>query len=147
MTNSQSPLSLKSYTRLLLIHEDIWVAWQVKRFKIQIPSSGSYGRKILCSSVPKLEDDFWVFKYLFLSLHHLYRCWHSSGAPGGVKGRPGDAFFRCALGGDVQTGLWLLPCSAEDTPKISRGQMLFPSFGFEAALWPPHNLVSLLICF
>ena len=39
---------------------------------------------------------------------------------------------RCALGGDVQTGPWFLPCSAKDTPKISRGQMLFLRFSSPA---------------
>ena len=50
----------------------------------------------------------------------------------GVKGRAGDACFRCVLGGDVQTGPWFLPCSAKDTPKISRGQMLFLRFSSPA---------------
>lgn len=142
-TSDQHPL--KPCPRLLLIHEDVLVARQEKRFKIQIPNSSYYGRKTFGSSVPKLEDDFWVFKYLPLSPSHLYCCWHSSG-PGRVKGRPGDAFFRCALGEDVQTGPWLLPCSAEDTPKISRGQRLFLRFSFKAACGPRWS-ASTGVCF
>lgn len=115
--------------------------------KSKFPTQAIKGDRF-CSSVPKLEDDFWVFKYLSLSLYHLCCCWHSSGAwvGPGVKGRLGDTFFKYVLG-DIQRGPWLLPCFAQDTPKISRGQMLFLRFSLKAALWPPRNLVSLWACF
>lgn len=82
----------------------------------------------------------------------LYLCTIYAGAdtalgPGGggepgVKGRPGDAFFRSVLG-DMQRGPWSLRFSAQDTPKISRGQMLFLRLSLKAVVWPPRNLVSL----
>lgn len=68
-----------------------------------------------------------------LYLCPIYTAADTALGPGGVKGRPDDAFFRCALGKDVQTGPWLLPCSVGDTPKISRGQMPFLRFSFKAA--------------
>lgn len=136
-TYDQHPL--KPYPRLLLIHEDVLEAWQEKRFKIQTPNSSYYGRRTFGSSVPELEDDFWVFKYLPLSWPHLYCCWHSSG-PGRVKGRPGDAFFRCALGEDVQTGPWLLPCSAEHSQNI-QGTAAISEVQLQGRLWPPQNLL------
>lgn len=131
MTNSAP--SLKPYSRLLLIHEDILVAQLEKRLEIQIPNSSYYGRKIFGSSVPKLEDDFWVFN---ISLYHcpIYTVDTALGRDR-VKGRPGDAFLGVPLEKMYKQGLGSYPALLRTLPKYP-GDMLLLRFSFKTTCGP-----------